>query len=925
MPASFRYYLLAFTALLLLNITVTAQVTPTLSGNFSDISFPKFVQEIEAKTKYYFYYDARALDTFVVNAVFKDKAIEFVLSEVFKKSGFQFSIDSGNHIYISKNIAIKTTLPPGFFNRNAEIKDESFAIALPATDTKTKSQLNTSIENKLFEIGIIANNPRREKVTIAGYVKDVKTGEALAGATVYTDNSTTNTLTDQFGYYSLKLPAGRHVLQVSSFGMKATKRQVMLNANGNLDIDMEQYIATLKEVVVTAERASNTRSVQMGVNKLSIKTIKLVPAVLGESDILKVILTLPGVTTVGEASSGFNVRGGAADQNLILFNDATIYNPSHLFGFFSAFNPDVVKSVELYKSAIPEKYGGRLSSVLDVTTLDGNSKKISGAGGVGPLTCKLMLEGPFNKGKTTFIVAGRTTYSNWLLQTLPNTAYKNSKASFNDLNLNITHTANAKNSFYLTGYLSNDMFRLDKDTTYRYHNKNFNLRWKHLFNNRFYAVTSAGIDNYNYEIESTNNPVNGYELSFKIQQLNFKTDFTYNINPKHTLSFGLNAIRYKLQPGALEPSGKESLVVPDIVPSEQGLETALYLGDKYSITPKLSINGGLRFSMFNYLGPKAINKYVDGEPRDITSVYDTVNYANGETIKTYSGPEIRVALRYSVTENSSLKLSYNTLRQYIHMLSNTTAISPTDIWKLSDPNIKPQTGDQLALGYYHNFRSNTIETSLEVYYKRINNYMDYKGGASLVLNHHIETEVFNTKGKAYGVEFMLKKNTGKLNGWISYAYSRTFLKMDDPIAGQTVNDGDYYPANFDKPHNVNFISNYKFTHRYSISLNVVYSTGRPITLPIALYNSGGAQRVYYSNRNEYRVPDYFRTDISVNIDGNHKIKKLAHSFWSFGVYNLTARKNVYSIYFVQENGLIKGYKLSIFGTALPFVSYNFRF
>jgi hypothetical protein len=384
-------------------------------------------------------------------------------------------------------------------------------------------------------------------------------------------------------------------------------------------------------------------------------------------------------------------------------------------------------------------------------------------------------------------------------------------------------------------------------------------------------------------------------------------------------------VRYKLNPGTLKPGGNKSLVVPDIVPAEQGLESAIYLGDKYAITPNLSVNAGIRLSMFNYLGPHEGYAYAENVPKEVNSITDTIQYGNNEVIKTYIGPELRFAMRYALPGNQSIKLSYNTLRQYIHMLSNTAAISPTDIWKLSDQNIKPQTGDQLSLGYYLNLRSNTIETSAEIYYKRINNYMDYKSGATLLLNHHIETDVFNTRGKAYGAEFMIKKTSGKLNGWISYTWSRTFLQQDDSLAGQTINKGEYYPANFDKPHNANFIANYKFSHRYSISLNVVYSTGRPITLPIALYNIGGAQRVFYSDRNEYRVPDYFRTDLSVNIDGNHKIKKLAHSFWSFGVYNLTARKNVYSIYFIQENGVINGYKLSILGTAIPFISYNFRF
>jgi len=596
--------------------------------------------------------------------------------------------------------------------------------------------------------------------------------------------------------------------------MKDTRRQIMLYSDGKLNIEMYDYVASLKAVVVMSEKNSKVRSVQMGVEKLNIQTIKQVATVFGETDILKVVLTLPGVTSVGEASSGFNVRGGSTDQNLILFSDATIYNPSHLFGFFSAFNADVVKEVELYKSSIPEKYGGRLSSVLDVTGRDGNTKKWSGSGGVGPLTAKLMIEGPIVKDKTSMILGGRASYSNWLLKLLPSD-YGNSAASFYDLNLHVSHTINAKNSIYLTGYYSSDQFKLNSDTVYKYSNANANIKWKHNFNNKFFGVIMAGMDHYQYSNSSNAVPVNAYKLGFDINQTNFRADFTYAPSYKHTLDFGISSIYYKLHPGSLDPWGKESLVVNNTVAPEQALESAVYLGDKFTITPRLSLNAGLRYSFYNYLGPHDVYTYAPGVPRQTATIQDTVSYGTGKNIKTYQGPEIRLALRYSLTDNSSLKLSYNTMRQYIHMLSNTTAISPTDIWKLSDTYIQPQTGEQYSLGYYRSFKSNTIEASIEVYYKRDEHYLDYKSGAVLVLNHHIETDVVNTRGKAYGAEILIKKTAGKLNGWISYTYSRTLLQLDDPLAGENINKGEYYPASYDKPHNLNFIGNYRLSHRYS--------------------------------------------------------------------------------------------------------------
>nr|HVY75962.1 TonB-dependent receptor [Puia sp.] len=461
--------------------------------------------------------------------------------------------------------------------------------------------------------------------------------------------------------------------------------------------------------------------------------------------------------------------------------------------------------------------------------------------------------------------------------------------------------------------------------TYKYSNRNANLKWKHNFSNKSYAVFTAGLDHYQYSVSTTQVPVNAFKLGFNINQSYFRADFNYSPNNKHSISYGLNSIYYKLYPGNYGPEGSKSLVVQNNVQPEQGLESGVYFGDKYEISSKFTVDAGIRYSVFNYLGPHDVYQYVPGVPREVSSITDTLHYDKGKVIKTYAAPEYRISARYSMSENASLKISFNTMQQFIHVISNTTNISPTDIWKLSDPNIRPQQGQQLSLGYYQNFRSNSIETSVEVYYKRMEHYLDYKSGANLVLNHHIETDVFETWGKAYGIEFLLKKNTGKLNGWISYSYSRSLLQQDDPLAGQVINGGNYYPASFDKPHNVNLISNYRFSHRYSASMNVVYSTGRPITLPLAIYTSGGAPTLYYSDRNAYRIPDYFRIDLSFTMEGNSRATKLTHNSWSAGVYNLTGRQNAYSVYFVEENGKIKGYQLSIFGTLIPFITYNIKF
>jgi hypothetical protein len=811
---------LLFLCLLLLTRIAASQGLDKklISINFQQATIKQLTSELTSKSGYRFYYDPIQFDSLKVTLQVNNKPIETILTIAFSNTDFHFAIAQQN-VFLTKGREIQTELAAGFF---APVPGNIVIQKKPATvieyAEKEKKIPEATTENKLYEIGTKTNDIKSGTATLSGYVRDVKSGEALVGASIYVQNAKTGVATDAFGYYTITLPKGRQILNIRGLGMKDTKRQLILYGNGKLIIEMQEQVTTLKEVKISSEKVANIRSVELGVSKMDIKSIKQIPAVFGEADILRAVLTLPGVQSVGEATTGFNVRGGAADQNLILLNDATIYNPAHFFGFFSSFNPDIVKGVELYKSSIPEKYGGRLSSVLDVTDREGNKKKFTGSAGIGLLTSRLNIEGPLIKDKTSFIFGGRTSYSDWLLNLLPD-AYKHSQASFYDMNLDISHQINDKNDLYLTTYISNDKFKLNSDTAYGYSNKNINLKWKHNFNNKLYSVIMGGFDSYTYNVSSTNNQVNAYKLNFGINQTNFKTDFTYYLNRQNTVDFGLSSIYYKLNPGDQEPDGSKSLVSPDKVATEQALESAIYLGDKYDITPELSISIGLRYSMYNYLGPQTINNYVPNAPKQDFNVTGSTVYKKNQVINTYQGPEIRIAARYNIGNDLSIKAGYNTLQQYIHLLSNTTAISPIDVYKLSDPNVKPQKGDQVSLGLYKNAAANTIETSIEVYYKRIKNYLDYKSGAVLLLNHNIEQDVINTEGKAYGIEFLVKKTAGKLNGWVSYAYSRTFLKQDDPYAGELINNGDYYPANYDKPHAFNFTGNYRFTHRYSVSLD----------------------------------------------------------------------------------------------------------
>ena len=918
-----KIYFLSFCFALLFKLASAQDNGKTISVSYQQAGIVQVVSDLESKTGYHFFYNPPQFDSLKVTLQATDRTLAAVLNLAFKGTDFNFTIKD-QFVFLIKGRQIAANLPPGFFTSTQSAAIPASTVTDYSTDQVQQKVAEATTENKLYEIGLRTNNIKPGNSTLAGYVRNIKTGEAVIGASIYVPDTKTGAASDQFGYFSLTLPRGKQTLIVKGLGMKDTRRRIILYSDGKLNIETQEQVTSLKEVTISAEKVANVKSVEMGVNKLDIRSIKQIPTAFGEADVLRVVLTLPGVQSVGEATTGFNVRGGAADQNLILFNDATIYNPSHFFGFFSAFDPDLVKNIELYKSTIPEKYGGRLSSVLEVTDRDGNKKNFTGSAGIGLLTSRINLEGPIVKDKTSVIFGARTSYSDWLLSLLP-PAYKNSSASFYDVNLGITSQIDDKNTIYLMGYVSQDKFRLNSDTSYAYGNRNANIKWKHNFNNKLYSIFLVGYDHYDYNVSSTQNAIDAYKLDFGINQYNGRLDFTYYLNPKNTIDFGVSTIYYSMNPGQEVPDGKQSLVVPQIVPQEQASENALYLGDKYDITPEFSVSAGIRYSLYAYLGAQTVDNYAANLPKTAINVVDSTTYGKGKVINTYKGPEIRLSARYNLSDDLSLKAAYNTLRQYIHLLSNTTSISPTDTYKLSDPNIKPQFGQQISLGLYKNAASNTIETSVEVYYKKINNYLDYRSGATLLLNDHVEQEVINTQGKAYGVEFLVKKTAGKLNGWISYTYARTFLKQDDPNAGELINSGNFYPASYDKPHDFNFNGNYRVSHRFSISLDMTYSTGRPITLPIAKYEYGGSERVYYSDRNAYRIPDYFRTDLSMTIEGNHKVHQLTHNSWSIGVYNLTGRANAYSTYFQEQGGVINGYQLSIFARPIPFVNYNIRF
>lgn len=891
-----------------------AAQTDSVSVSLNGASLEEFVESIEKQTDFRFFYDKTQTDSLTINVSAINQPVRDVLKNAFSETGF-FYETFNNYIFLTKGEKLNLSLS-SFFSANSTRPPQTIAVP---------NDIRPALwENKLYEIGDKTISNRDSTFTISGTVRDATTSEPMIGASVFIEQPRVGAITDANGFYEFDLPWGRHTILLRSVGLSESRRQIFVYSSGVFNIDWGQTDLILDEVTVTAQRESNTQSTQMGLQKIEMKAIKRVPTAFGEADILKVIANLPGVKTTGEASTGLNVRGGSADQNLILFNGSPILNPSHFFGLFSAFNPEIVQDATLYKSSVPAQYGGRLASVLNVTAKEGNSEKITGSAGIGLLTSRLNIEGPINNGKTTFLLGGRTTYANWLLDRLPD-EYKGSRASFYDVNAVISHQFNDKNVLQLTGYLSDDRFNLNSDTLFNYGNKNLSFDWKRTYNSKLSSNISGGYSAYNFEISSTQVPELAYKLGFEINQTHFKTVFDYYLNERHTLNFGLSTLHYKLFPGFYQPTDAESLVVGEVLEPEQALESAIFISDAFTVNKKLSIDLGLRVSVYNYLGPRTITTYAADLPRTESTAISTSDFSKNSLIKTYGRPEYRASVRYAFTNDLSIKGGFTTQQQFIHSISNTASIAPTDIWKLSDNNIKPQTGSQVSLGIYNNLKENAIEASVEVYYKTINNFLDFKSGAQLVLNPNLETDVIATQGRAYGVELLLRKVKGKLNGWIGYTWSRILLKQDDPLAGELINFGEYYPANYDKPHDVSLIANYALTRRYGISLNATYSTGRPITLPAGVYNYGGSFRTLFLERNGYRIPDYFRIDLATNLDGNHKLNQKLHSFWTFGVYNLTGRRNPYSVYYVSENGQTNGYQLSIFGAAIPFVNFNIEF
>ena len=766
----------------------------------------------------------------------------------------------------------------------------------------------------------------QRNVTLSGYVSDLDSDESLIGVSVLLPELNTGTITNEYGFFSLTLPAGVYTVQIRYLGFETLTRELSLNEDVNENFELTPQAEVLDEVIVEENiELLNVRNPQMSVNKLAINTIKKIPAVLGEVDVIKSITLLPGVTNAGEGASGFNVRGGAADQNLILLDEAILFNSSHLFGFFSVFNPDAIKDIQLYKGGIPASYGGRASSVLNIYQKEGNRKKFESQGGIGLISSRLLLEGPLKKEKSSFLIGGRSSYAHLFLPLIE--SVDNNKAYFYDLNTKLSYTLNDRNTIYLSGYFGRDVFDIDNLFDLAYGNSVANFRWNHLFSNKLFSNLSLIYSDYDYTLDFG---LAEFDWNLGITNFNFKYDFKHYLNDKTKLEYGLNGIYYKFDPGFIQPTAESSPVQARKLENKFAFENAVYAGVSYQLSSKINLQAGLRLSNFLRLGQK-MNTYANDNPLlyiESSQIYEeaqptgSVTYSKGEVIKSFTYPEPRFSMAYQLDSNQSFKLSYNRMAQYLHLISNTNSPTPIDVWAPSGKYIDPQLLDQVAVGYFKIFDNNRYNLEVEAFYKTIQNRLDYIDGAELIANDAIEQILLTGQARAGGLEVLFRKNEGKLTGWIAYTLSRS----EQQTLGRTPSEvgidyGNWYATPYDKTHDISITTNYDLNKRWNLNANFIYQTGQPITYPNAQYQFSGFSIPNFESRNSSRLPAYHRLDVSAVYS-----PKKRSGEWVFGIYNFYNRKNAASIRFQEnlETGRNEALRLTIFGI-IPSVTYNFKF
>ncbi len=851
------------------------------------------------------YYQVDHLPTTTVTFNVRDVRLEEALTQMLHPTPLGFFFYRDHAVIIAPKAFIQEVYSADYY--------QALERGLSATPERNTTQ-------QLISIGDIRQLKASGKAKVSGQVLQGKEKTPVIGATVRVLKLDTGTATDENGRFELELPVGKHQLLLQYIGNVDLTQEIQVFGDGDLSLTMESATVNLDEVVVGAQAVdANVENVQIGVTQLDVKNINKLPAFLGEADVIKSLLLSPGVSSIGEGATGFNVRGGEVDQNLVLQDDGILFNTSHALGFFSSFHSDIISRVTLYKSIIPAQYGGRLASVLDVEMRDGNFERFRIKGGVGPVSSRIAIEGPVIPKKSSVIAGFRSSYSDWILQTVRNPEVRNSSAFFYDANFRYTHRLNEKNTLILAGYASKDEFSYNQDFGFDYQTLMGQAVYKKIFSSKLFSKLSATLSNY----ESTQFDFSGLDaaqLDNNIRYFNLKEHLTFTPREGLQLDAGISSILYQTQPGIRRPGGENSQIVDKTLETEQGLESAAFANAEWSLTSALQISGGLRFGLYHFLGPKTIFTYENPAVPNILEVTDTTLFGQGKNIATYSSIEPRLSARYRFSKDVSVKLGYSRTAQFINQIFNSASPTPTSQYQLSTRYIEPTRSHNVSIGYFQNFKDNLWESSIEVYARAIDALFDFKDFADLNVNEHLETELLKGTGRAYGMELSLKKTQGLLHGVLSYTLSRTERRIEG------INTGRWYPSNFDKPHDLTVVLNYQYNQRHTLTLNFTYGTGRPTTAPEGSYRTpAGVPIPIYSDRNALRIPDYHRMDLAYTIGKDHKKTNKFKTSWTISLYNVYARKNAFSVYFTQTPfTAAQANRLAILGSVFPSVTFNFE-
>lgn len=892
-----------------------------LNWHLKNVGFTEFCKQVYLQSAVKVYYHDQWVGKIIVTLDADSLTVKEAVALAVKGTGLIVSVWNNNLILLPGD-KIPDALPQfRIKSRQADTTSEREKTVTESEEryiTGRKSDVTQTIH-----IGKPGLTSRSSRAKLLGRVLDQESGEPLIGAAIYITETKAGAVTDINGFFSIYLKPGDYNIRVEYIGYEKKKFLLDVNSDGNFTVNLKKAIIQMKEVVVYGDRQMIMQVKDPGLDKISLKSIKELPMMMGERDILKVSGTLPGILTAGEGAAGLNVRGGGSDQNAFYINKIPIYNTSHLFGFFPAFNSDIIKDFSIYKGHIPAQYGGRLSSVFNIITRQGNRKHFTIHGGVSPIAGNIVVEGPLKKDTCSVLFSARSTYSDWILARIKDPDIRKSRAGFNDFAGGVNYDTQ-KNQLSLFMYHSNDRFKLADISSFKYSNTGASLSVNHNFNNILRGEFAFMGSSYSFNTTDKQEISSAYTHTYTIDHYEMRGDMKQMLSDNNRLEYGAGFILYKLNRGTVTPYNEQSLRIAVPLGKEQGVESSVYISDEYDILSWLNLTLGVRYATFTPLGPKTVYSYAPDNPLDIRYITDTSTYGANRIIKWYGEPDIRAAVNLETDANGSVKLAFNQLHQNLFMLNNATTIAPNSQWKLADYHINPSRSRQVSLGVFRTLAGMGVETSVEAYYKRIYDYPEFKDGADFLNNPLVETSVLRGQGTAYGVEFFLKRSRRRLEGWLSYTYSRSITRVNGDFAWDKINGGEAYPANQDIPHSLNLVMNYHVSRRFTLSSIFTYQSGKPITYPSSIYYIDGIPYLDYSKRNAYRIPDYIRTDFSATIEGNLKKNKLIHSSLILSLYNAFGRENPYSVYFKTEQGKIKSYQYSVIGVPIFTVTWIFK-